>query len=60
MWVGNRGFLCVGERRNAYGILIGMSERKSEDPMAKLRCGWEVSITMDLTGVMGCGVVRWI
>jgi len=49
MYIGNVGFLCVRERRNAYSISIGMSGGKSEDPLGKLRCGWEVSITMNFT-----------
>jgi len=42
-----------------------MSEGKSEDPLGKLRCGWEVSITMKLTdnGVWRCALdltgLRW-
>jgi hypothetical protein len=30
--MGNGHLVCVRGRRNAYCILIGMSERKSEDP----------------------------
>jgi hypothetical protein len=63
--MGNSGLLCVRGRRNAYSISIGMSEGKSEDPLGKLRCGSEVSITMDLTdnGMWRCALdlagLRW-
>jgi hypothetical protein len=46
-------------------ISIEMPEEKSEDPLGKLRCGWEVNITMDLTdsGVWRCALdltgLRW-
>ena len=42
-----------------------MSEGKSEDPLWKLQCGWEVNITMDLKddGVWRCALdltgLRW-
>jgi hypothetical protein len=37
--MGKRLFICVIARRNAYGISIGMSEGKSEDPLGKLQYG---------------------
>jgi len=39
-------------------ISIGMPEEKSEETLGKLRCGWEINITMNLTdsGVRRCAL----
>jgi hypothetical protein len=44
----------MGEKRNAYRILLGKLEEKR--PLGRSRCGWVENITMNLTesdGVIG-------
>jgi hypothetical protein len=46
-WAGN--VACTGEKRNAYKILVGISEGKT--PLTSLRRRWEDNIRMDLTEI---------
>jgi hypothetical protein len=39
----------MGEKRNAYRILVGTAERKR--PLGRPRCRWEDNIKMDLRGI---------
>lgn len=36
----------VGEKRNAYGVLVARPERKRQ--LGRHRCGWEYNINSDL------------
>jgi hypothetical protein len=47
----------MGEKRNAYRILVGMPERKR--PLGRPRCGWVNNIKMDLREV-GWSGMDWI
>jgi hypothetical protein len=47
----------MGEKRNAYRILVGRPERKR--PLGRPRHRWEDNIKMDL-GEIGWGCVDWI
>jgi hypothetical protein len=47
----------MGERRNAYRILVGMPERKG--PLARPRHRWVDNIKMDLTEI-GWDGIDWI
>jgi hypothetical protein len=47
----------MGEKRNAYRLLVGKPERKR--PLGIPRCRWVNYIRMDL-GEMGWVVVDWI
>jgi hypothetical protein len=47
----------MGERRNAYRLLVGNPERKR--PLGKQRHRWVDNIRMDLAEV-GWGIVDWI
>jgi hypothetical protein len=47
-WVGH--MTCVGEKRNAYRILVGKTEGKSLPE--RLGCRWEDSIKMDLKEII--------
>jgi hypothetical protein len=46
-----------GEKRDAYGILVGKPEEKR--PLRRLRLKWVDNIKMDLRE-MGWGVIDWI
>jgi len=37
---------CVGNKRNAYRVVVGKSERKK--PLGRPRCRWEDTIKMNL------------
>jgi hypothetical protein len=47
----------MGEKRNAYRLLVGKPEGKR--PLGRPRCRWVDNIRMDL-GEMGWGDVDWI
>jgi hypothetical protein len=47
----------IGEKRNAYRLLVGKPEGKS--PLGRPRRGWEDNIKMDLLEI-GWGGVDWI
>jgi hypothetical protein len=47
----------MGEKRNAYRLLVGKPEGKR--PLGRPRCRWVENIRMDL-GEVGCGDVDWI
>jgi hypothetical protein len=47
----------MGDRRDAYMVLVGRSEGKR--PLERPRCRWEDDIKMDLQG-MGWGGMNWI
>jgi hypothetical protein len=47
----------MGEKRNAYRILVGRPEGKR--PLGRRRCRWVDNIKMDLRGI-GCDGVDWI
>jgi hypothetical protein len=47
----------MGEKRNAYRLLVGKPEGKR--PLGRPRCGWVDNIRMDLVEV-GWGDVGWI
>jgi hypothetical protein len=47
----------MGEKRNAYRLLVGKSEGKR--PLGKPRCRWVDNIKMDLLEI-GLGIVDWI
>jgi hypothetical protein len=47
----------MGEKRNAYRVLVGMPERKI--PLGRPRCRWEDNITMYIREI-GWGVMDWI
>jgi hypothetical protein len=47
----------MGEKRNAYGILVGKPEGKR--PLGRPKCRWEVNIRMDLREI-GWGGMDWI
>jgi hypothetical protein len=47
----------MGEKRNAYGLLVGKPEGRR--PLGRPRRRWVDNITMDL-GEMGWGDVDWI
>jgi hypothetical protein len=47
----------MGEKRNAYRLLVGKPEGKK--PLGRLRSRWADNIGMDL-GEVGCGIVDWI
>jgi hypothetical protein len=47
----------MGEKRNAYRILMGKLEEKR--PLARSKCRWEDNIKMDLREV-GWGGMNWI
>jgi hypothetical protein len=47
----------MGEKRNAYRLLVGKPEGKS--PLRRPRRRWVDNINMDL-GEVGCGDVDWI
>jgi hypothetical protein len=54
-WVGH--VARMGERRNAYRLLVGNAERKG--PLARLRRRWVDNVKMDLLEI-GWGGVDWI
>jgi hypothetical protein len=54
-WVGH--VARIGERRNAYRLLVGKPE--GTRPLGRPRCRWVDNIMMDL-GDMGWGDVDWI
>jgi hypothetical protein len=43
-WAGH--VACMGEKRNAYRVLVGKAEGKR--PLERPRCRWEDNIKMDL------------
>jgi hypothetical protein len=47
----------IGEKRNAYRILVGKPEEKR--PLGRLRRGWVNNIKVDLTEI-GWGSMDWI
>jgi hypothetical protein len=47
----------MGEKRNAYRILVGKPEGKK--PLGRPRCRWEDNIRMDLREI-GWGGINWI
>jgi hypothetical protein len=47
----------MGEKRNAYRLLVGKPEGKR--PLGRPRCRWVDNIKMDLLGI-GWGGVDWI
>jgi hypothetical protein len=47
----------MGEKRNAYRLMVGRPEGKS--PLRRPRCRWVDNIRMDL-GEVGWGGVDWI
>jgi hypothetical protein len=47
----------MGEKRNAYMLLVGKPERRR--PLGRPRCRWVDNIRMDLVE-MGWGDVDWI
>jgi hypothetical protein len=47
----------MGEKRNAYRLLVGKPEGKR--PLGRPRCRWVDNIGLDL-GEVGCGDVDWI
>jgi hypothetical protein len=47
----------MGEKRNAYRLLVGQPEGRS--PLGKLRCRWVDNIKMNL-GEIEWGAVDWI
>jgi hypothetical protein len=47
----------MGEKRNAYRLLVGKSEGRS--PLGRSKLRWVDNIRMDL-GEVGCGDVDWI
>jgi hypothetical protein len=47
----------MGEKRNAYRLLVGKPEGKR--PLGRQRCRWEDNIRMDL-GEVGWSDVYWI
>jgi hypothetical protein len=47
----------MGEKRNAYRLLVGKPEGKR--PLGRQRRRWVDNIRMDL-GEVGCGDVNWI
>jgi hypothetical protein len=53
-WVGH--VARMGEKRNAYRLLVGKSEGKR--PLGRPRCRWVDNIRMDL-GEVGWGDVDW-
>jgi len=58
MWkVSSRLVLRMGDRRGAYGVLVGRPEGKR--PLGGPRLGWEDNIKMDLQEV-GWGGIDWI
>jgi hypothetical protein len=54
-WAGH--VACIGEKRNAYRLLVGNPEGKR--PLGRPRCRWVDNIRMDL-GDVGWGDVDWI
>jgi hypothetical protein len=48
---------CMGDKWNAYGILVGKAEGKI--PLGRPRCRWEVNIKMDRREI-GWGSMDWI
>jgi len=54
-WVGL--VVCMGERRDAYRVLVGRPEGKR--PLGRPRFRWEDNIKMDLQEV-GWGGMDWI
>jgi hypothetical protein len=54
-WAGH--VVRMGEKRNAYRLLVGKSEGKG--PLGRPRCRWVDNIRMDL-GEVGWGDVDWI
>jgi hypothetical protein len=53
-WAGH--VACIGEKRNAYRILVGKQEGKR--PLGRPRCRWEDNINMDLQEI-GWGSMDW-
>jgi hypothetical protein len=49
-------YVCKGERRDAYRVLLGKPEGKR--PLGRLRHRWEDNIKMDLKEV-GWGDIDW-
>jgi hypothetical protein len=47
----------MGEKRNAYRVLVGKPEGKT--PLQIHRCRWMDNIKMDLREI-GCGTMDWI
>jgi hypothetical protein len=54
-WVGH--VACMGERLNAYRVLVGKPEGKT--PLGGLRCRWEGNVEMDIRDI-GWGGTVWI
>jgi hypothetical protein len=54
-WAGQ--VACMGEKRNAYRLLVGKPEGKR--PLGRPRCRWVDNIRMDL-GEVGWGDVDWV
>jgi hypothetical protein len=54
-WAGH--IAGMGEKRNAYRLLVGKPEGKR--PLGKPRCRWMYNIKIDL-GEVGWGDVDWI
>jgi hypothetical protein len=54
-WEGHAA--CMGEKRNAYRILVGKPEEKR--PLGRPRRSWEDNIRIDLREI-GWGVMDWI
>jgi hypothetical protein len=54
-WTGH--VVRMGEKRNAYRLLVGKPEKKR--PLGRPRCRWVDNIRMDL-GEVGWGNVDWI
>jgi hypothetical protein len=48
----------MGDKRNAYRILVGKLERKR--PLGRPRRRWEDNIRMDLVREIGWGGMDWI
>jgi hypothetical protein len=46
-----------GERRNAYGLLVG--KREGKRPLRRPKRRWEDNVKMDLVE-MGWGAVEWV
>jgi hypothetical protein len=54
-WAGH--VICMGEKRNAYRILVGKPEGKR--PLGRPRRRWENNIKMDLREIGSAGI-DWI
>jgi hypothetical protein len=54
-WAGH--VACMGERRSAYRILVGLAEGKR--PLGRSRHRWEDNIKMDIREI-GWGGIDWV